>query len=269
MARRRHAPSGDSGAGDASRGPVQRENDELSRRLTSAYPVERPVSPWWQTAQWLSVAFPAVLLVAVWISFRDDLAMKFIEARFAIEQVAALATAVAAAFAAFSLAAPGYSRKLALLPLAPLAVWLGSLGQGFLQTWLRADEAGWRIYPDWICFPLIAIVAAVPTLAMVMLLRRGTPLTSRLTVALGGLAAAALGNFGLRLFHYQDASLMVLIWQFGSVALLTALAGLSGGHILTGYRRAANAPGLPPSADRHRSRFRGSNISAGAADLLE
>jgi hypothetical protein len=47
-------------------------------------------------------------------------------------------------------------------------------------------------------------------------------------VALAGLAAAGLGNFGLRLFHAQDASLMVLVWQFGSVAVLTGLAGSAG-----------------------------------------
>ena len=52
------------------------------------------------------------------------------------------------------------------------------------------------------------------------------------TVALGGLAAAGLGNFGLRLFHPQDASLMVLFWQFGSVAALTALGALSGRRFL-------------------------------------
>jgi len=46
------------------------------------------------------------------------------------------------------------------------------------------------------------------------------------------LAAAAIGNFGLRLFHTQDAALMVLVWQVGSVALLAALAGLTGHRLL-------------------------------------
>jgi hypothetical protein len=48
---------------------------------------------------------------------------------------------------------------------------------------------------------------------------RGAPLSPRITPALGALAAAALGNFGLRVFHPADASLMVLIWHFGGVAL--------------------------------------------------
>ena len=42
----------------------------------------------------------------------------------------------------------------------------------------------------------------------------------------------ALGNFGLRLIHAQDAGLMVLVWQFGSVVLMTAMAGCAGKRVL-------------------------------------
>jgi len=64
------------------------------------------------------------------------------------------------------------------------------------------------------------------------MLRRGAPLTPHLMTALGGLAAAGLGNFGLRLFHEQDASLTVLVWQFGTVFMLSALAGWAGHYLL-------------------------------------
>jgi len=53
-----------------------------------------------------------------------------------------------------------------------------------------------------------------------------------MATALGGLAAAGLGNFGLRLFHPQDSSLMVLVWQMGSVLLLSVLCGLGGRSLL-------------------------------------
>lgn len=208
------------------------ETEDLIRGLViNADPIRRLPPPWLRTVQWLSIALPAVAVVVLVMSPRDDLAAKLIEMRFLIEQAAALVTAVAAAIAAFHLVIPGSSRKLAFLPVFPLAVWLGSLGQGCVQTWLRFD-GGWQVYPDWICFPSIVMVGAVPALTMITMLRRGTPMAPQLTVSLGALAAAALGNFGLRLFHYQDASLMVLVWQFGSVALLTALAGWSGKHIL-------------------------------------
>jgi len=64
------------------------------------------------------------------------------------------------------------------------------------------------------------------------MLRRGAPLSPHLTTALGGLAAVGLGDFGLRLFHAQDASAMVLVWQMGTVFLLTALAGWFGIFLL-------------------------------------
>ena len=68
-------------------------------------------------------------------------------------------------------------------------------------------------------------------IAMVIMLRKGAPLFPRVTIALGALAVAALGNFGLRLFHVGDASIMVLFWHFGSVALLAVLAATIGRQV--------------------------------------
>jgi hypothetical protein len=67
---------------------------------------------------------------------------------------------------------------------------------------------------------------------MVVMLRRGAPLYPRLTLTLGALAVAAIGNFGMQLFHFRDASIMVLFWHLGSVAVLSALAGWLGRHVL-------------------------------------
>lgn len=206
--------------------------DLIQRLATSVRPVRPLPPPWLRTTHWLAIALPSMAIVVMLMAPRDDLVEKLSETRFVIEQAAAGATAVTAAIAAFFLVIPGHSRKLALLPIFPLAIWLGSLGFGCLQSWLQFGTEAWRVTPDWICFPSIAMVGAVPALTMVVMLRRGAPMAPRMTVALGALAAAALGNFGLRLFHYQDAGLMVLVWQFGSVALLSALAGWSGRAIL-------------------------------------
>lgn len=206
--------------------------DLIQRLATSVRPVRPLPPPWLRTAHWLAIALSSMAIVVMLMSPRDDLVEKLSEARFLIEQAAAAATAVTAAIAAFCLVIPGHSRKLALLPTFPLAIWLGSLGYGCLQSWLQFDTEAWQIYSDWICFPSIVMVGAVPALTMVIMLRRGAPMAPRMTVSLGALAAAAVGSFGLRLFHYQDAGLMILIWQFGSVALLSALAGWSGGAIL-------------------------------------
>ncbi|WP_246248922.1 NrsF family protein [Chelativorans alearense] len=209
------------------------KTDDLIRHLSAnATPVRRLPPAWAQAAQWLLVALFSVALVVLLVSPRPDLAVKLGEMRFLIEEGAAFATAVTAAMAAFCLATPGHSRKLALLPAVPLALWFTSLGLDCLRAWLAFGWKAFQVELDWVCLPAIAMVGAVPALAIVAMLRRGAPLAPRMTVMLGGLAAAAIGDFGLRLFHPQDAGLTVLIWQFGSVLLFSALAGWSGHFFL-------------------------------------
>jgi hypothetical protein len=53
---------------------------------------------------------------------------------------------------------------------------------------------------------------------------------------LGAVSVAALGNLGLQLFHFRDASIMVLTWHLGSVGLLSVLALLTGRQVLGWHR---------------------------------
>jgi hypothetical protein len=181
---------------------------------------------------WLAIGLPYVAIVVLVMQPRIDLAIKLSDTRFLLEEIAAVATAIAASVAAFSLTIPGNGRKFIWVPVVPLAVWLATLGQGCVQDWLQFGADGLKLRPDWFCFPAILLVGTVPSVAMVIMLRRGAPLSPHLTVAMGALAAAALGNFGLRLFHPQDASLMVLFWQFGSVALISVCASWMGPRVL-------------------------------------
>jgi hypothetical protein len=209
------------------------ETDKLIQSLAAdARPVRPLASPWTRTGLWLAIAIPYLALVVIVISPRSDLLTKLTEARFLIEQVAALTTGIAAAIAAFASTVPGYDRKVLLLPILPLAVWLGSLGEGCLSTVRQLGLAGLSLQPDWFCLPAIMLVGAMPAVAMVVMLRRGAPLFPYLSAGFGALAAAGLGNFGLRLFHPQDASLMVLVWQVGSVFILTMLGCCAGRTIL-------------------------------------
>jgi hypothetical protein len=209
------------------------DTEKLIERLAATVGPVRPLArPWIRTAAWLLVAIPYVALVVFVVSPRADLISKASDWRYVIEQFAALATGITAATAAFATVIPGYDRKFLFFPALPLAIWLGSLGEGCVQDWIRVGPDGLSLQPDWFCFPAIVLVGAVPAIAIAIMLRRGAPLTPHLTAALGGLAAAGLGNFGLRLFHPQDASLMVLVWQVGTVFILTALAAWTGRYLL-------------------------------------
>lgn len=209
-----------------------RTNDLIETLAAEVRPVRRLPPPGVRTAIWLAIALPYLAAVVLAMSPRPDIASAIADRRFLVEQGAALATAIAAAVAALASTVPGRSRAVLLLPIPPLAVWLGSLGQGCFETWVRTGTDGLVLRPDWACFPGIALVGALPAAAMVVMLRRGAPLSPHATVAAGALAAAALGNFGLRLFHPQDAALIVLVWQFGSVAVMSAAAGWLGPHLL-------------------------------------
>lgn len=209
------------------------ETDRLIRELAQdSGLISRLSPPLTRTAMWFGLAVPYVVLVVVMMSPRTDLAAKLVDAAYLVEQFAALATAIAAGFAAFASTVPGFDRRYLLLPALPFGLWLGSLSLGCFRTWLQYGPDGLSLHPDWFCFPAIVLVGLVPAIAMALMLRRGAPLNPHLTTALGGLAAAGLGDFGLRFFHPQDASVMVLAWQVSTVFLLTLLAGWVGTFLL-------------------------------------
>jgi hypothetical protein len=208
------------------------ETNELILRLgADAMPVRPLAAPHQRAALWLAISLPGVAALVVMkpaaLSF-----LRQIDPRFVLEQTAILATALTAAVAAFSSVIPGSNRRIYILPLIPLAVWLASLGQGCLQDWFRLGADGLHVRPDWECMPAAAFVGIIPAIAMVVMLRRGAPLFPRMTVALGALAVAALANFGLRIFHIGDVSIMVLVWHFGSLAAISILASRGGRYVL-------------------------------------
>jgi hypothetical protein len=95
----------------------------------------------------------------------------------------------------------------------------------------------------WDCVPPSALIGLGPAIIMLIMLRRGAPLFPRSTIALGALAAAALGN--IRLFHEGDVTVVMLLWQLVTLAGLAALASLMGPRLL-----AWRLPPLPDSATR-------------------
>jgi hypothetical protein len=217
--------------------------DDLIRQLADgARPVRRLRSPWLRAGLWLLVSVPYAAAV-VWLHpMPAELWRGMAESRFLIEQAAAAVTAVAAAAAAFASTVPGFNRRLLLLPVAPLTVWLGTVGLGCLADWLRLGSEGLALRPDWDCLRPAILLGIVPLAMIMMMLRRGAPLSPRITVVLAAVAVAALANAALRLFHVGDTAVMILIWHLGVAAVISAIAGLCGRYVLN-WRRIA-----PPKA---------------------
>jgi len=210
--------------------------DQLSHDLNPVTPLAHPI---WRALGWVLVALGFASAMVWAIGVRPDLSDQLRDPRFMLEQGAALATGFCAAVAALALTIPASPFWLRVLPLLPGTAWVGALGVGCLRDWVDAGPAGLALSPDMACFFYIALIGSLPALVMALMLRRGAALYPSWSLAAGGLAAAAIGNFALRFFHMQDAALMVLVWQLGSVLLLAAVSGALGHWAL---RRSALAP---------------------------
>ncbi len=218
------------------------DTDTLIERLSEdAAPVRRLPAPWLRALLWLLPGLAIIAAVVVAVKGLFDPRMVLADHRMVIEEAATLVTAVTAALAAFQSTVPGASRRWLWVPLAPLAVWLASVGQGCIDDYIRLGMAGLAVRFDGGCMLPMVLIGFVPTIMIVVMLRRGAPLAPRLTLALAGLAVAALANFGLILFHTGDVSIMVLVWHFGLVMVASAVAAALGPRVLGWRHRASNA----------------------------
>ncbi len=219
------------------------KTDQLIAELAAtAEPVQSLRPPWARMALWLILALPTIILAIAIHGLDVDLAAALRNWRFVVEQVATLATALTAAIAALTSTVPGSSRKLYWLPLFPLVVWLATVGAGCVQDYQVLGPAAFSLRIDTGCFIPMVLVGIVPAFTMVTMLQRGAPLSPRLSMVLAALATAALVNFALRFFHFGDVSIMVLVWHFGLIALLSTIAGYIAPRVFGWGRLFANVP---------------------------
>lgn len=197
-----------------------RTDDLILSLSRDARPVRRLAPPSRRALRWFAVAVPAVAVIAVFMGLRGDLGLRMAEPAFVIQLIACAVTALCAAIAGLTLTIPGTSRRWALLPVPPMLVWLGGFGRQCVLEWLSPDSGTLWSGPHLHCLPDIAVITAIPTVAVLLMLRRGAHFRPRLPVMLGGLAAAALAHGGLSLAHPEDAGLLTLIFQFTAVGLL-------------------------------------------------
>jgi len=208
------------------------ETDALIAELAAhATPVKRLWPPCARMLAWVALSLPAVAIIIAVMSTEVRFSQIAWDGQFLVEQAATLATAITAAVAAFCSVVPGYDRRILLLPALPLAIWLASVGHGCVQDWIDHGAGSLALRADWGCLNLALPVGIVPAVAMAAMLGRGAPIFPRTTLVLGTLAVAALANFGLRLFHIGDASIMVLSWHFGVLILLSGFAAVIGPRV--------------------------------------
>lgn len=201
----------------------------LAENVEPVKPLRRPLV---RAMAWAAIAVVYLALLVVVMSPREDLGLRMQETRFMVEQVAALLTGLGAAVAAFATVVPGYPRRVLLVTLAPLFVWIGTVGVGAVGEFAASGAGVLAQQLEWACVRTVLAGASVPAVAMGFMLHRGAPVTPRVSAAFGALAAAGLGNLGVCLFHPHSSDLLLLFWHCGTVLALTALAGATGAHLL-------------------------------------
>jgi len=207
--------------------------DRLIHQLSNGLvPVKRLPSPGRRLGVWLAVSAPVLAAITWYFGFRPDLAQSLADNRFIIQNLAALLTGLAAAWAALASTVPGFKSRQMVVPLAPALLWLASAGEG---CWVEWQTNGWSSLDSVAhqkCLPEIVGSGLVPAMVLMALLRRGLSLHPSLTAGLAALAAAATGSAVLSLFHDGDTAWVTLTWHVGSAAGLSAVASLAGPWLL-------------------------------------
>jgi hypothetical protein len=191
-------------------------------------PVSVLPPPGARVARWLLVAPPVVLSALFLMGLRPDFGAVAPDPIWLIAQLLALATAVLAALGALVLTLPGLSTLPVGLALASMGLWMMALGAGCAVDAQNMGPGALSLVPEPECFVLIAAFGALPFVLLVTMVRRGAPLASAHAFCCSAIAAGAIGAFTLGLVHPQPLSLMVLVWQWGSVLVLGALGLLLG-----------------------------------------
>lgn len=202
--------------------------DLIEALSAEAKPVRRLRPPLFRTCLWLSLAGLILVLLGILQGIRADIFDRLSEAIFAVRLAGALATGVLAAMAAFYLSLPDRSRLWILLPMPAVALWASTIGYGCLTNWVNLEPDGLRLGTAAQCFATLLLTSLPLSLVMLGMLRHAAPLRPATVAMVGGLAISGITAAALSIFHNIDATVMVLLWNLGTTAIVTTLAGAFG-----------------------------------------
>jgi hypothetical protein len=205
--------------------------------VAGASPVRRLRPPLVRALSWLALAGAILVLLAIGHGVRSDLLEHLRQPVFVVSILAALATGVLAAIAAFMVSLPDRSQSWLLLPAPTLAVWIGTIGYGCLTDWVAIGADGVHLGETVRCFATLLLTSVPLAIALAVMLRHAALLRPVVATFMGALAVAAITSSALALLHDIDATTMILIWNLGTAAAIVALGGLLGSRLSRAPRR--------------------------------
>jgi hypothetical protein len=205
------------------------KTDELIDRLGRDVTVARPLpAPGIRTAVWMVWAVSYLVVVAVMMFAVMSSAGVTPTPLYLVQQGAALVTGIMAARAAFASVIPGSNNRVWVLPAIGAAVWGVSLLWAGVRDLQASGTLGVTSQSDWPCVVSMTLGGLVVGSPLVWMLRRGAPLTPRLTAVLAALAALSFANMEACLTRPHAFALTVLLWHGSTVAAVAALCALMG-----------------------------------------
>lgn len=199
-------------------------SDLIESLVADARPVRPLRAPMTRAAGWLVFAVLVLVLVGIAHGVRPDLMAKLRQPVFVTSVAAAALTGILATIASFVGSVPGRSLRWLLLPLPALAVWISTIGYGCLVNWVSIGPDGISPGETARCFATLGLTGIPMSLTLLIMLRHVARLAPAPVVMMGSLAVSALTALALSMFHPLDATVMILLWNFGVVAILLMIS---------------------------------------------
>ncbi len=201
--------------------------EDLIQRLGDRLEPVRPLAPpWRRAAAWLAcaAAYLCGIVLLAWARGRSLAGADL------VQQGALIATAISASVAAFASVVPAFDKRMLGILLAPGMLLMAALVWGCIVDVRMHGTFGVGREVDWPCVVSISVGGAVLWALGVAMLRRGAPLTPRVSSLLAGVAAFAVANLEACLSRPHVFTITVLLWHGMTTALLvTALAHVGRG----------------------------------------
>jgi hypothetical protein len=206
--------------------------EDLINRLGDSLTPVRPLAPpWRRAAAWLTCA-AAYLCGVVLLAWARGRSLE-VAGTDLVQQGALIATAMAASVAAFASVVPASDKRLLGNPLIPGLLVMTVLLWGCVVDVRMQGTLGVGREIDWPCVVSISLGGVLLWALGVAMLRRGAPLTPRMSSMLAGVAAFSVANVEACLSRPHVFTITVLLWHGLTTALLVTALAQVGRTLLT------------------------------------
>ena len=198
--------------------------DNLIARLGREVTLVRPLpAPGVRTASWAAWAGLYLGLMAVMkiVTMSPDGVV--LTPLYGLQQAAALAMGITAARAALRSVVPGEGARHWRLPGVAAGCWLALVLLSVTRDVQVFGSLDVTSETDWPCVVSMIFGATVLGIPLLRMLRRGAPLTPRVTAFLAGLAALSIANIEACFTRPHAFAVTVLLWHGGTVVVAAAV----------------------------------------------